>query len=276
MNNTVRRTITGAGIVAVIVMSLLFTEFIFVPVMIFAMVVSLIEFYRMTMPGKFRVAKGFSIVAAVTLFITLYLHASYGISIRFTLLSILPLAIVLISGLYIDDIGDFDNVAYLFTSQVYIVMPFALTNLLCFEPDGTFNGVLLIGFFCVIWAADVGAYVFGMTFGQKNGHKLMPSVSPKKTWEGVWGGCFIAVVAGVCMKLAGIFQFPWWAAMTLTLIIFVFSVYGDLIESKMKRHFEVKDSGHILPGHGGMLDRFDGALIAFPVGTIFLIIFNFI
>lgn len=272
--NLLRRSLTGAGIVAVIVVSLLVCEYIFVPVMAFAMVVSLLEFYRMTMPGTFKVAKGFSIIAALMAFTAMYLHMSYGFSIRYLLLAIVPMLIVLIASLYIRKVNDFDNVAYLFTSQVYITLPFTLTNLLVFDASGNFDGKLLLGFFVVVWAADVGAYVFGSAFGQKHGHKLMPSVSPKKSWEGVWGGLFTAMLAGAVMKLVGLFDFEWWVAMVLTALLFVFCVYGDLIESKMKRHFEVKDSGNILPGHGGMLDRFDGALIAFPVGTVFLIVFN--
>lgn len=273
-----RRTITGVGIVGVIMASLLISEAAFVPVMLFAMLACLLEFYRMTVPGKFKVAKWLGIMAAVMLFLFTYLHMSfpYYVSIKLILLAVIPLVVILVAGLFIHDADDFDSVAYLFTSQVYIALPFVSMNMLVFDDYGSFNGLVLAGFFIVLWASDVGAYLFGMAFGQKNGHKLFPSISPKKSWEGVWGGLFMALVSGVVMKLLDIFGFPWWAVICLTLIIFVFSVFGDLVESKLKRHFGVKDSGSILPGHGGMLDRFDGALLAFPVGTIFLIVFNFI
>lgn len=276
MNNTVRRTITGVGIVGVIVASLLISEYVFVPVMLFAMIVCLLEFYRMTLPGRFRVAKGFATLAAVIMFITIYLYSSFGVNIRYVLLMAVPLAVVLIDGLYIKDKDDFDNVAYMFTSQVYIALPFSLMNLLAFQSDGQFNGLILLGFFVIVWATDVGGYVFGMTLGQKYGHKLFPSVSPKKSWEGVWGGLLFSLIAGAVLKVVGVFDFSWCAVIALTLILFVSSIYGDLIESKMKRHFEIKDSGSILPGHGGMLDRFDGALLAFPMGIIFLTLFNLI
>lgn len=276
MDNTLKRTITGAAIVGIIVVSLLFSEFIFIPVMLFVMLVCLAEFYKMTMPGRFKAAKGLAVLASLVMFMTTYAHVSFGISTKLMLLSVIPLVVIMIAGLYIHDADEFDSVAYLFTSQVYIAIPFSLTNLLVFDDFGNFNGMLLLGFFIIVWASDVGAFLFGMSFGQKNGHKLFPSISPKKSWEGLWGGLFTAIVAGVVLKLLGIFAFPWWAAVILTLILFVFSVFGDLVESKLKRHFDIKDSGKILPGHGGMLDRFDGALLAFPAGTIFLIVFNFI
>ena len=252
MDNTLKRTITGAAIVGIIVVSLLFSEFIFIPVMLFVMLVCLAEFYKMTMPGRFKAAKGLAVLASLVMFMTTYAHVSFGISTKLMLLSVIPLVVIMIAGLYIHDADEFDSVAYLFTSQVYIAIPFSLTNLLVFDDFGNFNGMLLLGFFIIVWASDVGAFLFGMSFGQKNGHKLFPSISPKKSWEGLWG------------------------AVILTLILFVFSVFGDLVESKLKRHFDIKDSGKILPGHGGMLDRFDGALLAFPAGTIFLIVFNFI
>lgn len=278
MNNTLKRTITGAGIVGAIMASLIVSEYVFVPVMLFAMIVCLAEFYRMTVPGKFRAAKWLALMAAVMLFLFTYLHMSfpYYVSIKLILFAVIPLVVILIASLYIHDADDFDSVAYLFTSQVYIALPFVSMNMVVFDDFGNFNGSVLAGFFILLWASDVGAYLFGMAFGQKHGHKLFPSISPKKSWEGVWGGLFTAVIAGVALKLLDIFDFPWWAVVCLTLLIFVFSIFGDLVESKLKRHSGVKDSGNILPGHGGMLDRFDGALLAFPVATIFLIVFNFI
>lgn len=279
MNATLKRTITGVGIVGITLASLLFSEYVFVPVMLFAMLACLSEFYRMTVPGKFRMAKWLAYMAAVLLFLFTYFHMSfpYYVSMKLILLAVIPLVVILVAGLFIHDADDFDSVAYLFTSQVYIALPFVSMNLLVFDDFGNFDGLILIGFFIILWASDVGAYLFGMSFGQKHGHKLFPSISPKKSWEGVWGGLFVALISGVLLKKYWMFGFlPWWAVICLTLIIFVFSVFGDLVESKLKRHFGVKDSGNILPGHGGMLDRFDGALIAFPVGAIFLIIFNFI
>jgi phosphatidate cytidylyltransferase len=125
-----------------------------------------------------------------------------------------------------------------------------------------------------VWASDVGAYLFGITLGQKYGNKLFPSISPKKSWIGFWGGVFTAVVVAVLLQKFGILNFSMFHSMILAVLINVASVYGDLIESQWKRHYNVKDSGNLIPGHGGLLDRFDSALVAIPVGVIYLVVTN--
>jgi phosphatidate cytidylyltransferase len=133
---------------------------------------------------------------------------------------------------------------------------------------------MLLCFFCIIWGSDVGAYLFGMSLGQKYGKKLFPSISPKKSWIGFWGGLLTAVIVAVALHYAGIFTFNLVHCIAIAILLNVTGVYGDLIESQWKRHYEVKDSGTIIPGHGGLLDRFDSALMAIPVGIIYLVVMN--
>ena len=116
--------------------------------------------------------------------------------------------------------------------------------------------------------------MFGITLGQKYGKKLFPSISPKKSWIGFWGGLFAAVAVAVILHYAGLFKFDLIHCIIMSLLLSVTGVYGDLIESQWKRHYEVKDSGNIIPGHGGLLDRFDSALIAIPIGIIYLVLWN--
>ena len=180
----------------------------------------------------------------------------------------------MINSLYVKDKSRFDKFSNLYTSILYIAVPWSLLNFAVFAPDGTFNGTLLLAFFCIIWGTDVGAYAFGITLGQKYGKKLFPSVSPKKSWIGFWGGLLTAVGIAIGLKYAGLLPFDLIHCVAMAILLNVTGVYGDLIESQWKRHYDVKDSGSIIPGHGGLLDRFDSALIAIPVGIIYLVAWN--
>ena len=140
---------------------------------------------------------------------------------------------------------------------------------------------MLLCFFAIIWGSDVGAYLFGITLGQKYGKKLFPSISPKKSWIGFWGGMLLAIVVSITLYKLG--WFPDFTNsettnivnyISMAVLLHVVGVYGDLIESQWKRHYNVKDSGNIIPGHGGLLDRFDSALIAIPIGIIYLVVMN--
>ena len=122
----------------------------------------------------------------------------------------------------------------------------------------------------IIWSSDVGAYLFGMAFGQKHGHKLFPSISPKKSWEGYFGGLALSLAAGWCVGYFSMVDYPWYHCLILALLVNISSTIGDLVESQLKRNFGVKDAGSIMPGHGGLLDRFDGALLAFPVSVLYI------
>jgi phosphatidate cytidylyltransferase len=131
-----------------------------------------------------------------------------------------------------------------------------------------------LSFFAIVWGSDVGAYLFGITLGQKYGKKLFPSISPKKSWIGFWGGMLMAVAVAIILHYVGLLQFTILHCILLAVLLDIAGVYGDLIESQWKRHYNVKDSGNLIPGHGGLLDRFDSALIAIPIGVIYLVVVN--
>ena len=113
-------------------------------------------------------------------------------------------------------------------------------------------------------------------FGQKNGHKLFPSISPKKSWEGFFGGLFCALIFAIIIYYTGLIDIALIHTILIALIINLFGVLGDLAESQFKRNFGVKDSGSLMPGHGGLLDRFDGALLSFPVAVMYIKLFSLI
>jgi phosphatidate cytidylyltransferase len=152
------------------------------------------------------------------------------------------------------------NLAVTLFGWIYVILPFALLNFLPIV-FGSFEYALPLGFFLILWANDTGAYFIGKFLGK---HKLYERVSPNKTWEGLAGGIALAIV--VSLILAHYFDLldtvQW---ITMACIVAVFGNLGDLFESHLKRNFGVKDSGQLIPGHGGVLDRFDGLLLTLPV-----------
>lgn len=157
-----------------------------------------------------------------------------------------------------------DIAATLF-SVVYVIFPFSLVNKLAMVT-GDFEYALPLGFFLILWTNDSGAYFTGKYLGK---HKLYESVSPNKTWEGLFGGIALSfVVAFALSELFDVLSLPQW--MVVAFIIAIFANVGDLFESRLKRLAGVKDSGQLIPGHGGVLDRFDGLLLALPIVVAYL------
>lgn len=274
MNNFVKRTLSGIGFAAVMLAALLTNKFVFGFVMLLSLVVMMKEFLQMTCGSEYRCSQVLSIFSGAVLFLLVFLYNGFNLPGRFIILAMVPVFVLMINSLYLKDKKDFHKFANLYTSILYIAVPWSLFNFAAFSADSQFNGVLLLSFFGIVWASDVGAYVFGITLGQKYGKKLFPSISPKKSWIGFWGGILTAVVVAVILHRCDILNFSMLHSMILAVLINVASVYGDLIESQWKRYYNVKDSSNLIPGHGGLLDRFDSALVAIPVGVIYLVVNN--
>ena len=278
MNNFVKRTLSGIGFGIVMISAFLLNRYVFGAVMLFALIVMMWEFLRMTCGKEYRYSQILSILSGVILFTLVYLYRGFNFPGRLVILAFVPVFILMVNSLYVKDKSRFNKFANLYTAIMYIAVPWSLLNFAVFSPEGNFNGMLLLCFFAIIWGSDVGAYIFGMSFGQKYGKKLFPSISPKKSWIGFWGGMFTAVVISVALYFLELFPvtgrsltFDLLNCVAMAVLLVVAGVYGDLIESQWKRHYEVKDSGNIIPGHGGLLDRFDSALIAIPMGIIYLV-----
>ncbi len=153
-------------------------------------------------------------------------------------------------------------------AQVYVALPLFITAAVCYTPEGYFDGTFALLVFLLIWINDTGAYLIGCTFGK---HKLYPKVSPKKSVEGLLGGFVLTLALSFCIPLL----LPSLEKMTLIsapifgLIVAAIGTLGDLFESALKRKAGVKDSGTIIPGHGGVLDRLDSYLFALPMAALF-------
>lgn len=161
-----------------------------------------------------------------------------------------------------------DNFAYFALSQLYAALPFALLNMLTTFGPAAYNYIMPLSIFIFLWCSDSGAYFVGSAIGRR---KLFERISPKKSWEGSIGGGVLALVAAYVLSIyyPTLGTFEW---MGMAAVVVVTGTYGDLIESCMKREMGIKDSGNILPGHGGILDRFDSAILAIPSVVIYLYI----
>ena len=274
MNNLVKRTIFGFLFVSIMIGALLWCKYSFAALVIVMIIGMMAEFYKMTMGERYKFSRILAIAAGVILFLFTYAWKGCDMPGKVIILSMVPVFIVMINSLYVKDKTDFGKFANIYTGMLYIAVPLATLNLLVFNGECEYSGIMLICFFAIVWVSDAGAYIFGMALGQKYGKKLFPEVSPKKSWIGFYGGLLAAVLASLALGKYGFFDFPWYHCVGLAIFMNVFGVYGDLIESQWKRHYLIKDSGNAIPGHGGLLDRFDSTLLAMPIGIIYLLLFN--
>jgi phosphatidate cytidylyltransferase len=273
MNNILKRGISGTVFLLVVVCGLLLDKFLFAALMLYIMVGMMYEFYHMSLGGDFRGSRHVAIFAGVTLFVLMFMMCAWGLHAKYLALTIVPLLVLMACSLYSKSRDTFWKFSHLYTGIIYIAIPLACSNLLVFSGE-EFNGLPMLCFFVIIWASDVGAYLFGVSLGQKYGKKLCPEISPKKSWIGFWGGMLCAVLAAVVMKWVGWFEYSVLHCVLLAVVMDISGVYGDLFESKWKRCYDIKDSGRSIPGHGGLLDRFDSALMAIPAGVLYLMLFN--
>jgi phosphatidate cytidylyltransferase len=266
LNNLVVRTIAGAIFSALVIGSAFLGAWALGAIFCFFSSVALLEFYTITSssfdvkPKKIAgILTGILIYGLVLFYQMERLEAAWFWLISAIVSVILSLELVKLSQRSIL------NVAITFTGWIYVSVPFAFVNVLAFHT-GRFNYELPLGFFLILWTNDTGAYLTGKFLGKT---KLYPSVSPNKTIEGLLGGVALSILCG--WGLSKIFfaigTIDW---MVISAIIALFANVGDLFESHLKRICAVKDSGSIMPGHGGMLDRFDGLLLALPVVVLYL------
>lgn len=282
MHNFIVRAITGVLFVAVVV-----TCFLKPLAMVgfFALVtgLSIWEFTGLVnLRETVKVNRFISTVAGVYLFLAFAGWCMQVVPSAAFVPYLITVVYLFISELYQRNEDAINDWAYTMLSQMYVALPFACINMLAFRSAAngeTVYGLLLpLSIFIFLWCNDTGAYLTGSLLGK---HKLFPRISPGKSWEGSIGGgilvCFIAWLMsyidenGVleCMGATqtGLTTLQW---IGLGLVVVFFGTWGDLVESLFKRTLGVKDSGNILPGHGGMLDRFDSSLMAIPASVVYL------
>lgn len=276
MKNLITRSITGVIFVAIVVTCFLRPEAM---ILVFALVTGLTVWEYTGLIDAHTdgsVNRFITTAAGVYLFFAMAGYCS-GITPPAVFIPyLLTVVYLFISELYLAAPNPINNWAYTMLSQMYVALPFSMINVLAFEYS-SFDGqihydmLLPLSVFIFLWANDTGAYCSGSLFGK---HKLFPRISPAKSWEGsIGGGILVLIIAAIIgyfandgeahrLSIAG------W--MGLGLVVVFFGTWGDLVESLFKRTLGVKDSGTLLPGHGGMLDRFDSSLMAIPAAVIYL------
>lgn len=223
------------------------------------------EFYRLVTTEQVRPQKRWGLALAISIYLPIGYHFMNNEPLEYILIAIPVGMLIIIAELYRHRPNPFHNIAYTIFGVIYAAVPFCFFYAMAFL-DGSFSTHLPLAFLIMLWASDTGAYLFGSKLGK---HKLFERHSPKKTWEGFIGGMLTSVVSAIIVSyyFADLTTVQW-AGMSL--IIVVAGTLGDLSESMLKRSLSAKDSGTLLPGHGGLLDRFDGLLLAAPLVFVYL------
>lgn len=281
VSNLITRTLTGILFVVVMVGGVLYSPITCVLLFLLITLLSVWEFSGLVNARQdVQVNRFITTLAAVCLYLGFFGYAAgVGAAVPLFVPWLLSMIYLLVTELYLGRENPLNNWAYSMMAQIYVALPFSLLSLLLFQPAGGVVAVdpspragayLILNIFVFLWCSDTGAYCCGSLLGK---HKLFPSVSPGKTWEGSVGGGLLTVAASQLVAAYFPVLSAWqWAGFAL--VVVVFGTWGDLVESLMKRRLGIKDSGNILPGHGGMLDRFDSSLLAIPAVVCYLYSLN--
>lgn len=265
MTEFLKRTISGVVFVAIVLSALFFGEYSFFGVFLIFMTGCLVEFYRLIHKMNSQPQMLLGVIIGVSFFAWVFCYSIDAVEF-FTIYAFVALLIALfIIEIYRGYEKPIHNIAFTIMGLVYIVAPFSLLNFIVISND-TYNPKYLLAMLLMVWGNDTGAYLTGVSIGK---HKMFPRISPKKSWEGFFGGVvFTAIVAFlISLYYTEVAMHHWFI---LGAIASVFAVFGDLLESMFKRAVGVKDSGKFMPGHGGLLDRFDAFIMVIPVTYVFL------
>lgn len=268
VNNFVTRTLTGAVFVVVLIGAIVLNPYLAFGLFGVITVLGINEFYRLVSNAGVNANKIPGIISGLLVYTAFFLNVCGLMDNIVYIIAIPLLAFIFISELYRKKDNPFQNISFTILGVIYIAIPFALLLQIGFSAIGipNYDFKLIVGFFLLLWSSDTGAYLVGMSIGK---HPLFPRISPKKSWEGFIGGIFFTMlVAYFVSKFAVALPLTDW--LIIALIICVCGVWGDLIESMLKRSLQIKDSGNILPGHGGILDRFDSVLLSAPIVFLYL------
>lgn len=274
MKNLIKRALTGIIFVAVLLSAICFHSISFL--VLFGLITgfTLWEFYGLIKQYEnANIKRLVSSIAGTYLFAATFAYANGLANGNIFLPYLLFIMYTLIAELYYKSPNPINNWAFTLFAQIYCAGSFSLLNLIASSPDASgvvsYTPLFIIAIFIFVWLDDTGAYLVGSMIGKR---RLFERISPKKSWEGFYGG--------LCVALASSQFFAWYAPevswynwLGLSVTVVIFGTWGDLMESLLKRTLGVKDSGNVLPGHGGMLDRFDSVMMAVPASYIYIELF---
>ena len=279
MKNLWVRSLSGAVLVVIVLGAILWSKWSFAALLMAILIGGEWEFYRMAGKAGYSPQRVLGLVAGAIILAVAFIlmrlvdeHTTVSskylmIALGLALYIMMLIPVMFICELYRKSPTPIANIGSTLMGVVYVAMPLAL---LFFIPlmlgRGVWNPWALIFYIFIIWANAVCAYLVGMSIGR---HRLFQRISPKKSWEGFVGGLIGAMATGYVASTVMEGTHTIWIGMAL--IAAVTGVFGDLVESLLKRSVDVKDSGNILPGHGGWLDRFDALLLSIPFVFIYLV-----
>lgn len=260
-----KRAISGLLFVVILTACIFIHPLCFFGLFFIINIIGILEFAHMAQVISIRINRPMCIVCGSLLFTAGFLHNYLGY--REGYLFVLIATFILgIWELYRKRTHAFQNLAFGIYVLFYFTLPFTLLIYFPYMCSGKWQPDIIFFPFLLVWFNDTFAYLFGSKFGK---HKLFPRISPKKSWEGAIGGGVSTIAAGLALApyIDGLSVVN---AAVISAIVVIFGSFGDLIESMFKRCIEIKDSGHIMPGHGGVLDRLDSILFALPVIFVYL------
>jgi len=274
MSNFVKRALTGIVFVIVLLGAIFLNQYTFFSLFMLISILGMWEFYRLNSNEQHKPQKYFGTFIGIVVFIISYFKASQAAIFPCTMIIYGLGFMVFIFEIYRYTEKPFINIALTLLGVIYVALPFSLLNFIAFPGLEThhlttesYNPHILLGMIYMIWINDTGAYLVGSKFGKT---KLFERISPGKTWEGSIGGAIFALIGAYIISIyyEDIKLIDWFS---ISAIVIVFGTLGDLAKSLLKRSIGVKDSGNILPGHGGILDRFDSIIMSTPFELIYIV-----
>ena len=281
LKNFIVRTLSGAVLLLVILGALCFGYYGYLALLLLVTMVGVWEFYNLSKAKGYEPQRGWGLVLSLFVYLTgaalgSGIVGSYeGLTLSLFMLCVVVLlvGVVFFVEVFRNRALPIANVATTLTGAFYVALPMALMAVVPLMLDGDFEWRVLYFLFYLflVWGNDVFAYLAGVTMGR---HKMCERLSPKKSWEGFAGGVLGSLAVGALA--ASILEESYGVWMGLALVVSLSSVVGDLVESMFKRDAGVKDSGNIMPGHGGILDRFDAFILSAPFAFIYMLIVNIV
>lgn len=285
LKNFIVRTLSGAVLLLVILGAMWVGFYGFLALLLFITVVGTWEFYTLAKAKGYEPQRGLGVAIALLFYVATAMLSTMAIDSvkQFTdndtiitwvsimiILGVVLVAIIFVAEVFRNRTTPIANVATTIAGIGYVALPMALMTIvpMLIGGHGNWRAIYFLLYLFLVWGNDVFAYLAGVTMGR---HKMCERLSPKKSWEGFVGGVLGSLVVGVVAACVLNSSYIMWLG--LALVVSLSSVVGDLVESMFKRDAGVKDSGNIMPGHGGILDRFDAFIISVPFAFVYLIIY---